>query len=305
MANRSFARARHRVALLALVLSATGVASCMFTRPSRALVGAAPAALAAQSVAFPSRSGSVLSAWFARGRSGGGAVLLLHGVGADRRVMLDRARFLHGAGYTVLLPDFQAHGESVGQHITFGALESRDALAALAYLRGQVPGEPVGVVGVSMGGAAAVLASEHGMDADAYVLESMYPTIRDAVRDRLRAWLGPIGPVLGPAFLGIVGAQTGVVADSLRPIEQIAHLGAPVLIAAGTRDRYTPLGESEALFARALEPKEFWAVAGAGHVDLYAYASAEYEQRVGAFLARYLRPNAGAGVAPVAVLAPR
>ena len=276
------------MATLFLALS-TGV-SCMFTRPAPARVGVAPAALDAESVVFPSESGTLLHAWFAPGRSGEGAVLLLHGVGADRRVMLDRARFLRAAGYAVLLPDFQAHGESEGRHITFGALESRDALAALAYLRARAPGEAVGIVGVSMGGAAAVLANEHGAVADAYVLESMYPTIRDAVHDRLRAWLGPIGPLLSRPLIGLVGAQTGIVADSLRPIDRIGQLGAPVLVAAGTRDRYTTIAESESLYVRASAPKEFWAVAGAGHVDLYAYAAAEYERRVGGFLARYLRP---------------
>ena len=297
-----------RLAAVALFLTiGTGV-SCVFTRPSRARIGVAPAALDAESVAFPSASGALLHAWFAPGRARGGAVLLLHGVGADRRVMLDRARFLRAEGYAVLLPDFQAHGESAGQYITFGALESRDALAALAYLRARAPGEPVGIVGVSMGGAAAVLANEHGAVANAYVLESMYPTIRDAVHDRLRAWLGPIGPVLGRPLIGLVGAQTGIVADSLRPIDRIGQLGAPVLVAAGTRDRYTTIAESESLYERASAPKEFWAVEGAAHVDLYAYAGAEYERRVGSFLARYLRPatttargeDAAAGVLAVA-----
>ena len=287
IAGRSVAQA------FLLAISATGV-SCVFTRPNVARIGLAPAALDAESVVFPSASGTLLHAWFARGRAGAGAVLLLHGVGADRRVMLDRARFLRAAGYAVLLPDFQAHGESVGKHITFGSLESRDAVAALQYLRVRAPGEPVGIVGVSMGGAAAVLANEHGAVADAYVLESMYPTIREAVRDRLRAWLGPIGPLFTRTVIGVVGAQAGIVADSLRPIDFIGRLGAPVLVAAGTRDRYTTLAESESLYTRASGPKEFWPVEGAGHVDLYAYASAEYESRVGGFLARYLRPAATA-----------
>ena len=175
----------------AALASVMAAASCAFTRPARSSVGLAPAALAAETTTFPSASGSVIHAWFSEGRPRGGAVLLLHGVGADRRVMLDRARFLHAAGYTVLVPDFQAHGESPGRHITFGALESLDAAAALAYLRARAPGERVGVVGVSMGGAAALVGPSGPLAVDALVLESVYPTIRDATRDRLRAWIGP------------------------------------------------------------------------------------------------------------------
>jgi pimeloyl-ACP methyl ester carboxylesterase len=92
--------------------------------PVQRPVGPAPADLAAESVTFPSLSGSSIHGWFSPGSTGQGAVLLLHGVRGDRRDMLSRAEFLHGLGYAVLLIDFQAHGESPGQHITFGALES-------------------------------------------------------------------------------------------------------------------------------------------------------------------------------------
>jgi alpha/beta superfamily hydrolase len=51
----------------------------------------------------------------------------MHGVRANRLSMVERARFLSYAGYSVLLFDFQGHGESTGQHITFGYLESKDA----------------------------------------------------------------------------------------------------------------------------------------------------------------------------------
>jgi pimeloyl-ACP methyl ester carboxylesterase len=70
--------------------------------------------------------------------------------------MLERARFLLRAGYTVLLFDFSAHGESTGEHITIGYLESRDAQAAISFLRKILPGEKIGVIGVSMGGGSAV-----------------------------------------------------------------------------------------------------------------------------------------------------
>ena len=53
-------------------------------------------------------------------------------------------------------------------------------------------------------------------------------------------------------------------------------------------DQDTPLPEAEALFAAAAEPKEFWAVTGAAHVDMHAFRKMEYEQRVLEFLAAHL-----------------
>ena len=261
---------------------------------SRALVGGAPArigppppGLGAVPVSFASRSGSQMHAWFAPGRPGAGAVLLLHGVHANRLAMVPRARFLHARGYAVLLPDFRAHGESTGDRTTFGMLESRDAVAALCMLRTLAPGERVGVIGVSLGGAAALLGPTP-LSADAMVLESVYPTIYLAARNRLHAWLGPLGRLATPALVRWLEPEVGFDADSLRPIDHIATVHAPVFVLAGTADQYTLIAESRALYARAQSPKEFWAVEGAAHVDLHDYAPQEYERRVGTFLERNL-----------------
>lgn len=293
---------RLRVLGAATAVSIVGVsvlASCGLARPDQSRIGVAPVALGADTVSFPSASGSTIHAWFARGQTGAGAVLLLHGVGDDRRAMIERARFLRIAGYSVLIPDFQGHGESAGAHITFGALESLDAAAALDYLHVHAPGERAGVIGVSMGGAAALVGPSGPLPVDALVLESVYPTIRDAVRDRLRAWLGPVGPALTTPLLSFVGREIGVSAEELRPLDRIGSVASPVLIAAGTEDRYTPIAETRALYASAPSPKELWVVAGAGHVDLHAFAPAEYERRIGSFLSRNLRgPRSAVHLAP-------
>lgn len=287
-----------------LTLGVAMISSCGFV--SRALVGGAPArigappvALGAVPVSFASGSGSQVHGWFAAGRPGVGAVLLLHGVHADRRAMIPRARFLHDRGYAVLLPDFRAHGESTGDHTTFGVLESRDALAAMCLLHELAPGERVGVIGVSLGGAAALLGPSP-LPADAMVLESVYPTIDLAARDRLRAWLGPVGPLAAPAFVRWLEPAVGFSAHALRPIDRIGAVRAPIFLLAGTADRYTLIEESRALFARAPAPKELWEVEGAAHVDLHLFATEEYERRVGTFLQRTLATTADPRAAPAA-----
>jgi uncharacterized protein len=283
-----FVRLGAMTLLVVTVLAADG---CVLAGASPASIAPPPAQLGAETVEFSSASGSRIHAWLSRGRAGAGAVLLLHGVGANRTSMLGRAKFLHQEGFTVLAPDFQAHGESPGEHATFGALESLDAAAALEYLRMQVPGERVGVIGVSMGGAATLL-GPGPISANAFVLESVYPTIRQAVSDRLGTWFGPlswVGRQLTSAVIGVVSSEVGVSESELQPISHIGAIGAPLLLISGTADPYTPLIEAESLYAHAPPRKTFWAVAGAGHEDLYRYTPTEYERRVGAFLERWLR----------------
>lgn len=275
---------------IVVIAAATLQTSCVLARPSHANVTLPADVGGVTEVAFPSQSGSTLRAWYAPGRAGFGAVVLLHGVGSNRTSMLGRLRFLHARGYAVLAPDFQAAGESPGEHVTFGERESLDAAASVQFLRDSAPNERLGVIGVSMGGAAALVGPKP-LDVDAMVLESVYPTFRDAVADRLRVWLGPaglLGPAIAPILIGVVGPEIGVDADSLRPIERISSVREPVLMLTGSEDQYTPIEESLALFERITAPKRFWEVNGAGHVDLHDFAPAEYERIVGSFLAEQL-----------------
>ena len=94
--------------------------------------------LGAESVTYPSGSGSNIHAWLTRGVLGGGSVCFC-GVGANRTSMLERARFLHRLGFTVLAPDFQADGESPGEHVS--ARASLDAAASMTFLRGAMPAD--------------------------------------------------------------------------------------------------------------------------------------------------------------------
>lgn len=263
----------------------------VLSHPARRAVGEAPPDLKARSLRVSYGQGETLSAWMLPGRPGQGAVLLLHGVRADRRQMLGRARFLNQRGHAVLLPDLPAHGESSGEHITYGLREAEGVRAAMALLRHELPGEKLGVVGVSLGAASWVLAHV-APPADAVVLESMFPSITEAVNDRLRLVLGAPGTALAPLLLWQLPMRVSVSPSQLQPIAEMATMHSPLLIAAGTDDQHTTLAETQRIFDAAAAPKELWLVQGAAHVDLHAFAPIQYETLVGAFLARHLHADA-------------
>lgn len=263
--------------------------------PVHSAVGPPPADLpGAENVQIPSTSGSLLRGWWIPGQQpGGGAVVLMHGVRSNRRTMVQRARVLNEHGFAVLLFDFEAEGESPGKHITFGHLEGLDAAAAIAFARQWLPSERVGVIGVSLGGAAALLGPEP-LPVDALVLESVYSDIEAALSNRLRAGLGPVAgpvftPLLAPAFELLLPPILGVAPNELRPVDHIGSATAPLLIASGTADDRTPINEAHSLFEHAPEPKQFWAVQGAAHVDLERYDPVAYWRVVLPFLSRHLQ----------------
>ena len=279
------------IALIAVVLAgcvATWLAGSALSASRNQAIDNSPDDLGIERVEFHSESGATLHGWFIRGRKGAGAVVLMHGVRANRVSMLGRARFLSEAGYSVLLFDFQAHGESIGRQITFGHLESRDAQAAVAFLRARLPDEKIALIGTSMGGAAALLASPL-LVTDAMVLEQVYPAIDRAISNRLKTRLGFWAGALTPLLTLQLGPRLGVRADLLRPVDRVGQIAAPKFFIAGAQDQATTLAESHQLFNAASEPKELWIVEGAGHVDLHRAATEEYENRVLAFFNKYLR----------------
>lgn len=282
--------------LAAVILAAIGVGEL--------LTGAAPTAVdslaGTLSADFPvepvqisvkagSRDGdAMVHGWLRRGTRGGGMVLLVHSIRSNRMEMLSRARFLNAQGYGVLLIDLQAHGETYGDRITFGVRESEDVEASVAYLRENFPSERIAAIGVSLGAAAIVLA-QHALRLDAIVLESLHPTIEEAVENRLRLHLGEFGPALSPLLLSQLSFRLDISPGELNPITRIGDLNAPLLLISGTDDQHTKMTETRRLFDAARQPKEMWIVPGGGHFNMHAYAGKEYEDRILDFFERYLR----------------
>jgi uncharacterized protein len=250
-------------------------------------VGQPPADLDARVVSFPGLSGEPIRGWLLPG-TGDAAVLLMHGSGGDRRGMLGQARFLHEAGYSVLTIDLRGNGESPGGYSTEGFRESLDAHAAVAYLRSLAGVRRVAIIGFSLGGAAALLGPQGPVAADALVLEAVYPTIEEAVADRIRIRLGPWSGWLHPLFTWQIRLRLGLTPANLRPIERIGAVRAPVFVIGGAEDRHTTPAETHRLFAAAPEPKRLWLVPGAAHGACYSTAPEEYRARVLAFLAEAL-----------------
>src|SRR6266542_817458 len=162
---------------IAALLVAGGVGEVL-RQPALRSVGAPPTDLPAKSIVLRTARNQPVAGWMVSGKPGEGVVVLLHGVRGDRREMIGRAKFLHRLGYSVLLIDLPAHGESAAEHITYGWNESEGVKTAIGYLSHEFPDERIGVIGVSLGAASLVL-SDPSPALSAVVLESMFPTISE------------------------------------------------------------------------------------------------------------------------------
>lgn len=244
-------------------------------------------------ISLETESGATVKGWAVRSDQNFATIVLLHPLRGSRLTMLSRASLLHRHGYSVVMIDLQGHGESPGDAITMGHEERHSASAAVQYAKESANGRPVIVVGMSLGGASFLLSQQ--TEVDGVILESVYPTITEAIHDRITSKMGSqLASVLGPILLWQMELRLQLSRDDLEPIDQLSKLTCPVLMMSGSNDLHTTQPETQRMFdalkPRAIEEQqhELWFVNQAAHVDLYDFAAQEYEARVLSFLERIM-----------------
>jgi alpha-beta hydrolase superfamily lysophospholipase len=211
-------------------------------------------------------------------------VLLLHGMFDSRKGLAEKANWLSGQGFAVLAIDFRGHGKSDPATLSFGLYEARDARAAFDWLKTQQQGAPVGVLGISLGGAAALLGPGGPLPAESLILQGVYSDIRRAVRNRLADHVPyPICALFEPLLSYQSIVRFGAWPDQLIPMDALPRFGGPVLVIGGGADRYTPPEETRELFEAAAGPKELVILTDLDH-DRTAHVSSDpYRKKISAF----------------------
>ncbi len=204
-------------------------------------------------------------------------MLLLHGNGASRAQVAENAGWLARQGYAVMAIDFRGHGQSTLVPHSFGLFESRDAAVALDWLRHQQQGARIAAIGISLGGAAALLGDQGPLPADALILQAVYPDIRRAIRNRIAASLGTVPSwLVEPALSFQALPRYGVWPGRIAPLTALRAYHGPVFVIGGGADRFTPPSETREMFARRIRAAGVvagrWARScqrlGAGHAAL-------------------------------------
>src|SRR5262249_52698218 len=124
-----------------------------------------------ESVRLHSSDGAPLAGWFIPASeklksNPKGVIVLCHGVDSEKTGMLAVAQTPRNHGYSTLLFDFRARGESGGRCCTLGYREVDDLLAAISYVRSRPDSKklPIGVLGESLGGSTALMGTARCKD---------------------------------------------------------------------------------------------------------------------------------------------
>jgi uncharacterized protein len=217
-------------------------------------------------------------------------ILLLHGNGASRAQFREQVSWLNDAGFAAMSIDFRGHGESQATQKSFGLFEARDAEAAMAWLKGRSPKMKVGVIGISLGGAAALLPDKGPLNADAMILQAVYPDINRAIGNRINAHAGGLtGFFLSPMLTYQSYFRYKVSPSRISPIQAAKNFKGPALIIGGEQDIYTPPAESKMLSEQFSGSHGLWIIGGLSHDQISSLNDDFYRQRVLLFFNQNLK----------------
>lgn len=239
--------------------------------------------LAYEEVTFEAADGIHLHGWFLPASPPACAtILFLHGNAENISTHIGSVYWLPAQGFNVFLFDYRGYGASGGSPSLAGI--QTDVDAAMRYVLGRRDHGPVVMFGQSLGGAAAIYYAAHGRlrkRIRSLVVESSFASYRGIVREKLAGfWL--TWPLQWLPKL--------TVSDKYSPVAAIGGVAPiPLLLVHGEKDPIVPLQDGERLFAAAHEPKQFWKVAGVGHIA--AFRSPAMRERLVAYLRRQLCPE--------------
>jgi len=243
---------------------------------------------------FKSRDGLKLHGWFipAAGdeAQGKATIIMGHGHGGSKVADLHYAAFFRRGGYSVFMLDFRGHGLSEGPRGTsMGYYERYDVAGAVDWLLGRGLNR-LGMFGISMGAAIAVLAAAENPHIQAIVLDSAYGYLSRSIAAELnKMWGCPLwlGRAMGWYGYRLLAAHHGFSPRLGHPANEIAKISPrPIFIIHAQEDRLTRIENAHILYKKASQPKELWIQPGIGHVEGYGKYGAEYERRVLDFLNR-------------------
>lgn len=236
-----------------------------------------------ENVTFTSRDEVKLCGWWIPAEPAIGTIVMCHGQEGSKDGDTQQMLPLHEAGFNVLMFDFRAHGASEGQQVTMGMYEKEDLLGALDYLAQDRHVEKVGVLGFSMGAAAALIAAALSERIAVIVADSSFVRLKYT----LQRWLTRRGIpqfIARPFIAGIlVGAavRTEGRIDQADPVLWTPHIGPrPILFIYGDADPFVTPQEVEQMTSQAAGPVQVWFADGVGHRGAYALDPAEYNRRV-------------------------
>lgn len=207
-------------------------------------------------------------------------VILVHGWGRNAERMLPYVRALAPAGFPTLAFDARHHGLSERDRFASMKKFAEDIRAAADFLEQQGYQPPFPVIGLSIGGSAAIYAAACDPRLGPVVTAGAFAHPRDAM---IALGFGRyVFAPLAPLVFRFIEWRVGTPLDELAPEANMAKIQRPVLLVHGVRDTVVPVAHAHRLLAASGGRAVLWLLPERGHSDVHL--EREFFPKVLAFL---------------------
>ena len=204
---------------------------------------------------------------FGSSRPDKNTIIMFHGQGSCKSVILCEAYEFLNLGYDVFMIDFRAHGGSEGEQSTVGIKEKEDVRCAYDYIKDKTKQEPI-LFGVSLGAATITRAiAEYNLHPSKVILEMPFGSLYDGVKGFMR--IKGLPQAFAPFLTFWGGTLNGGWGFGHRPTEFAKKITCPVLLQWGANDPRVTRAEEETIFANlGTAKKKFVVYENAAHESL-------------------------------------
>jgi len=250
--------------------------------------GASQLGIPYQDIEFKNDENLTLRGWFFPAKSDN-AIVMVHGITADRREGLRWVKALHNAGYNLVLFDLRNHGKSDKAKSGMGYYEKNDVVAAVNFLQSK-GFKNIGVFGVSMGASTAIQAMAKDTRIQAGVFEAAFANLSDELAEIAKRDFGlPRFPLIN-AVMWVYSMRLFADANAINPEDFIGNISPrPIFIIHCDNDDYISYHHGQRIFAKAKEPKIMWTAHCTKHARAWQSNPQEAEKRVVDFYKKYIK----------------
>lgn len=202
-----------------------------------------------------------------------GTVIILPGMLQSRYTMTFWGVGLAQRGYRVVLADLRGHGESSGEYLTYGLLESRDTIQIIEALESAAIAEPpVILLGASYGASTALMAAAESKRTDAVVAFAPFTDAASSIEHLARTMFPRLSRMISEKRMAEAidraSAMSGHDIRKARAIDAVGRIDVPVLFVHGRKDTWVPPRNSLDLYRSANGSASLLVIPDAGHMDL-------------------------------------
>jgi len=241
-----------------------------------------------EEIKFPTKNSCHLYGWWMPSQNESSqltpTIILVHGWGRNAGFMLPYIKKLFPYGYNLLAFDLRSHGNSDSDKHPNMLQFSEDIRAAIDYILKQdtVKDEMIGVLGLSVGGSAAIHAATSDTRIKSVITIGAFANPIDIMRHQFHKKHIPFFPLMWlpmKYFQFIMGAKFKHIA----PANVIKNSKAKIFLIHGKDDKIVPVEHGERLRNLAnSKTTKLWVIPGKGHSNCANHP--EFWSKVNSFL---------------------